>query len=315
VNGESSASAVPYGSAVTAEGHRATPVWVTPDAVELDVDVATVGSRGIAYLLDLSVVLGALLLIQLAQLLFGGGGFVEGWFAIAVLLIAAFVVQFGYPIGFEVLWRGRTLGKAAMGLRVVTIEGAPVGFRHATIRAVAGLLELLPTLGMIAIVSSFSSSRGQRLGDLAAGTVVIRERHTGLEVRSMVYPVPVGWDGYYRQLDVTTLGSEDRAVIRDALRRADRLAPRVRSEVMEEVGAAIVDRVAPPPPPGIDAETWLRCVAARIAARGDAARIAARGDAARIAARGDAARIAARPPAPPGPSTSSASEETPPPRG
>jgi uncharacterized RDD family membrane protein YckC len=245
--------------------------WVTPDAVALDVDVATVGSRGIAYLLDLLLVLSALLIIQLAQMLLGWGGFVPGWLPIAILLVSAFALQFGYPIGFEVLWRGRTLGKAAMGLRVVTIEGAPVGFRHAAIRAAAGLFELLSTFGFPAIVASFSSRTGQRLGDLAAGTVVVRERRARRPVQPLRYPAPGGWEGYTRTLDVGRLGAQDRAVIRDTLRRAHTLKPPVRHQVMVELGDALLERTAPPPPLGTDAETFVRCVAARLAERAAAA--------------------------------------------
>jgi uncharacterized RDD family membrane protein YckC len=98
------------------------------------------------------------------------------WLGIALVLLLVFALQFGYPVGFETLWRGRTPGKAAMGLRVVTVEGAPVRFRHAATRAAIGLLELTGTAGAIAVIASLSSARGQRLGDLAAGTLVIRER-------------------------------------------------------------------------------------------------------------------------------------------
>lgn len=241
--------------------------WITPDAVALDVEVATVGSRGIAYLLDLALIWGALLLLQLAQLLVGWELMQAGWVAVALMLLAAFAVQFGYPIGFEVLWRGRTLGKAALGLRVITVEGAPVGFRHAVIRAVAGVFELLSTLGILAIGTSFTSRRGQRLGDLAAGTVVIRERRARRSVGGLTYRTPPGWEAYAQQLDVGDLGAADLALIRDTLRRADTLAPTMRREVMDEVAGSIVDRVSPPPPAYAEAEPWLRCLAARLSAR------------------------------------------------
>jgi len=241
--------------------------WITPDAVVLDVDVATVGSRGIAYLIDLAVILTGLLLLQLAQFLLGGGGFVPGWFGIAILLVAVFTLQFAYPIGFEVLWRGRTPGKAAMGLRVVTDEGLPVGFRHAAVRAVVGILDLLGSLGLFAIVSSFTSARGQRLGDLAAGTMVIRERRARQAPAVQHYPVPPGWEPYTATLDVSALQGEDRAVIRAALLRAPSLPAAARRDVLGELARSLVTRVAPPPPPTLDAETWLRCVAARLAAQ------------------------------------------------
>lgn len=258
----------PEGRASTsAEAATIGHAWITPDAVPLDVDIATVGSRGIAYLLDLAIVLTGLLLLQLAQLLLGGGGFVPGSFGIAILLIAVFVLQFAYPIGFEVLWRGRTPGKAAMGLRVVTVEGLPVGFRHAAIRAVVGILDLLGSGGLFATVSSFSSRRGQRLGDLAAGTMVVRERRAVTPPSPLVHPAPPGWEAYTSQLDVSGLQREDRAAVREVLRRAGTLPPASRIEVTEHLAYRLVPRVVPPPPPTLDAETWLRCVAARIAAR------------------------------------------------
>ena len=246
----------------------AAPAWITPDAVALDVEVATIGSRGIAYLLDLSLILSALLILQLAQFLLGWDPVGMGWLGVALLLLAAFALQFGYPIGFEVLWRGRTLGKAALGLRVITVEGAPVGFRHATIRAVAGVFELLSTLGMFAVIASFTSRRGQRLGDLAAGTVVIRERRAKRPVAGLRHTVPPGWETFAEGLDVGQLGSADLALIRDTLRRADTLPPVVRSELLDSVASSFVPRVAPPPPAHVDASTWLRCLAARLAARG-----------------------------------------------
>lgn len=243
------------------------PAWITPDAVVLDVDVATLGSRGIAYLIDLTVILSGLLLLQLAQILLGGGGFVPGWFGIAILLVAVFTLQFAYPIGFEVLWRGRTPGKAAMGLRVVTEEGLPVGFRHAATRAIVGILDLLGSLGLVAIVSSFLSPRGQRLGDLAAGTIVVRERRARQTPVAVHYPVPRGWESFTAQLDVSGLRDADRAAMRAALQRSPSLPVATRQEVLGELARTLVGRVAPPPPPTIDAETWLRCVAARLAAQ------------------------------------------------
>lgn len=241
--------------------------WITPDAVALDVEVATVGSRGIAYLLDLALVWSCLLLLQLAQLLIGWEVMGAGWVAVTIMLLAAFAVQFGYPIGFEVLWRGRTLGKAALGLRVITVEGAPVGFRHAVIRAVAGVFELLSTLGMLAIGASFVSRRGQRLGDLAAGTVVIRERRARRPVGGLTYQLPPGWESYAQQLDLGDLGPAELALIRDTLRRADQLPSTARREVMDTVAGSLVDRVSPRPPAHADPEAWLRCLAARLAAR------------------------------------------------
>jgi uncharacterized RDD family membrane protein YckC len=241
---------------------------VTPDAVPLELETATVGSRAVAYLLDLLLLGTGYLLLGLATAALGGGGFVPGWAGIAILLVLVFALQFGYPIGFETLWRGRTPGKAAMGLRVVTLEGAPVGVRHAAVRATVGLFELLMLLGVPAIVTSLASARGQRLGDLAAGTLVLRERRATGALEVVTYPAPAGLEAYTAQLDVSGLGPPELATVRDTLRRLPSLPEDgTRSRIAEQVAGALAHRVTPPPPDGTDAEAWLRCVAAAVQAR------------------------------------------------
>ena len=248
-------------------GESRRPVVVTPDAVGLDLEVATVGSRAVAYLLDLVLLVVGFLLLGIAEATFGFGGFVPEWLAIAVVLVLVFAWQFGYPVGFETLWRGRTLGKAAMGLRVLTVEGAPVGIRHATIRAAVGLFELTATLGAGAVITSFASSRGQRLGDLAAGTMVVRERHAAGDPRAEVFHPPHGLESYVRQIDVSGLGPGDYAAVRDTLRRAPQLPADTRTHVTLQLAQTLFLRVTPAPPAGVTAEAWLACVAAAVQAR------------------------------------------------
>ncbi len=245
----------------------APPEFVTPDAVGLDLELATLGSRGIAYLLDLLLLLAVIFLLTLAQLLLFGGFDVSGTVGVTVTLLLLFAWQFGYPIGFETLWRGRTLGKAAMGLRVVTIEGSNVGVRHASARAFIGLFELLPTFGLPAIITSFASSQGQRLGDLAAGTLVIRERRAAGSPQVERFAAPSGWEHYVEQLDVSAIGSREYAMIRAALRRARELPAPARGAVLDEVLQAIAPRIRPGPPASADAEVALTCVAAAVQRR------------------------------------------------
>ncbi|MEX2504663.1 MAG: RDD family protein [Egicoccus sp.] len=240
---------------------------ITPEGVALDLEFATIGSRGIAYLLDLLIIGSLLLVLGIAEATFGFGGFVPGWVGIVLLLLLVFAVQFGYPIGFETLWRGRTPGKAAMGLRVVTTEGAPVGLRHAAVRAMVGLLELLPTLGVPAVVTSLLNARGQRLGDLAAGTVVLRERRGGTAPAAHAFAPPPGLEGYVAHLDVSRVDPRAYATVRDTLLRLPELAPPARRGVAEAVADGLLDRVAPPPPSGLPAEAWLACVAAAVQGR------------------------------------------------
>ncbi len=96
----------------------------------------------------------------------------------AIVLVSLVSVIIGYPVLFETLSRGRSPGKAAMGLRVVRDDGGPVRFRHALTRALVGVLvDFNPLLvGAVGVVVSLSSAKGKRVGDMLAGTVVIRER-------------------------------------------------------------------------------------------------------------------------------------------
>ena len=107
----------------------------------------------------------------------------------------------GYPLLWETLTRGRSPGKYAMGLRVVRTDGGPIVFRHALARALAGFIVDFGLLslftGLIGIVVSASTARGQRIGDLLAGTVVVRERlpRTGLESLPPPDPGLAAWAG------------------------------------------------------------------------------------------------------------------------
>src|ERR1700716_3429200 len=99
---------------------------------------------------------------------------------VLTIVLSAFVlVMVGYPVLFGTLSRGRTLGKLALGLRVVRADGGPIRFRHALARALCGVLVdfwLLGFFGAIAVIVSLVSRDGKRVGDYLAGTVVIRER-------------------------------------------------------------------------------------------------------------------------------------------
>ena len=106
---------------------------VTPEAVVLDLEPATVGSRVCSFVLD--VIVQAMLYGILALLAYPLSLIAPEWLVVAYVIVVVFVVIVGYPVVSETMLRGQTLGKMATGLRVVTIEGAPVLFRNASIRA------------------------------------------------------------------------------------------------------------------------------------------------------------------------------------
>src|SRR5438067_1008423 len=145
---------------------------VTPEAVALELDIAGLPSRLLARAID-SLIVGVVLATLIGGTLAANLG---GGVSLAVVYVLLFFGFFGYWAAFETLWRGRTPGKAALGLRVITVEGAPIRFRHAAIRAAFGLGEVYATNGAIGILAIIFSRRSQRLGDMVAGTIVLRER-------------------------------------------------------------------------------------------------------------------------------------------
>src|SRR2546428_27506 len=146
----------------------------TPEGVELELVLAGVGSRLVATVIDY-LVKGAILL---ALWIIGTavGGDEVGGFLLAGLVVASFLVWFGYDVAFETLASGRTPGKRAAGLRVVRLGGEPVGFLASAVRNLLRLVDSLPGLYAVGALSVLFSRRNQRLGDLAAVLQVAAHR-------------------------------------------------------------------------------------------------------------------------------------------
>jgi uncharacterized RDD family membrane protein YckC len=237
---------------------------VTPEAVPLDLETASIGSRFLALLVDWAIQ-GTLLIVLVFT---ASRAHIGGWAGGAAVFFLVFLVIWGYPIALETLWRGRTVGKVALGLRVVTKEGGQIGFRHAAIRAALGLVDFLFSSGAVAVICVLATADNQRLGDLVAGTVVLRER-TGLRRPSATsFAAPAGLESYAAGLDLAGLGPAEYGVVRTFLLRAPTLPPAVRAQLAAQVADTVVSRVQPPPPAGIPAELFLACVAAAYRGRG-----------------------------------------------
>lgn len=238
---------------------------VTPEAVRLEFSAASAGTRSLALLLDLMiqsvVVLFASLGIGFAVGA-GGGAALPEWVGVTIILLLVFAVLWGYPTAFETLV-GRTPGKAALGLRVVTIEGAPITFRHAALRAALGLVDFYLSLGGIAVLSVLLTRRQQRLGDLVAGTVVLRERSALPPPRAIAFGVPPGLEDFALTLDPAVLDPRGYQAVRMFLLRAGELNPRLRRRVARAIADPIVERLGTTPPAQVTPELFLLCLAAR----------------------------------------------------
>ena len=237
---------------------------VTPEAVALEFRTANLGSRILAYLIDMVVVVAGIVAALFAVALLGQASdvVVPDWVALTIVLVLLPAWWLGYFIAFETLWRGRTLGKAALGLRVVTKEGAPVRFRHAAVRGLFGLVDFLILGGFLAVVFILFSRDNQRLGDMVAGTLVLRERSALATPAPVSFAPPPGLEHYTATLDPTGVGTEEYQAVRKFLIRAARLPTGHRSSLALQLADPLAARLRPPPPAGISPELYLHCVAA-----------------------------------------------------
>lgn len=251
-------SAAPQFADVSRRGLAADPnTVVTPEAVLLSQPVAAVPSRLLARVIDLLLQLVIILVaLVAAAFLANASETLAAYVAFGSILF----VLVGYPTIFEALWRGRTPGKVAVGLRVVSGEGGPVGWSESSMRAIAGLVEIYLTLGALAITSSFLSPRAQRLGDLMAGTFVVSEPAALLRLQPVVFPTPPGHAEYVDVLDVARLGDAGYGVVREALLRLGTLDPAARHAVTNELGHRVVARIGVGVPTWMTAEEFLAAV-------------------------------------------------------
>jgi uncharacterized RDD family membrane protein YckC len=218
---------------------------VSGEAVAVDLQLAGPGSRGIAAAVDLLIMGLATTLVLVVVFLAGVNS--NPAVLITVLLVAELGVLLGYPIASETLWRGRTVGKAVMGLRVVRDDGGPIRFRHALVRGLVGAIVEKPgfSYGLIALLFMIGNRRNKRLGDLAAGTVVLQDRVPGrIDVPVWMPPELAGWAS---TLDLSQVDEGLALRLRQFVMRANQLSPQARAGIEGQLVQEVVSRVGPPP--------------------------------------------------------------------
>ncbi|MFF5258615.1 RDD family protein [Actinomadura viridis] len=233
---------------------------VTGEAVALDLRVARLGSRGCALLLDLflqMMILNLVLYLVAMTTLIAD----EAW-SVGLSILAVAAVLVGYPCAFETLSRGRTLGKLAVGLRVVADDGGPIRFRQALVRGLAGMVEFFMLYGAPALLTSLFNRQGKRLGDVFAGTVVIQERMPHSALHGPVAVMPPQLAGWGRTLEVSMLSDELAMTARQYLSRFWELRPEVRDRLGARIARQVQAVVSPPPPPGVRPEVYISAVLA-----------------------------------------------------
>lgn len=260
----------PSSRAIPAAAHQ---VVVAPEQVALHVPIAGPTARMMAYGLDCVAMLAieatalvALFLLtplaerlaapvrELLEELGGGsagqlpeGGLVLGILAVALLL--QFVVETGYFVASELLGGGRSLGKRLVGLQVVRDGGLPLTAEASLVRNLLRAVDLLPGTYLVGLVAMVLSTQGKRLGDQAAGTVVVRLDRPlpAPEVEIGAVPATFRFDHAH----VAALGTTERALIRQTLRRLDTVPAERAAVLLETAVEALRQRIGygPVPPP------------------------------------------------------------------
>lgn len=216
---------------------------VTGDAVVLDVQIAQLPVRALAVLIDLTVVFIAYIMgftlwaVAISDL--------DDALSAAVLIIFTVLTIVGYPVIFEVATRGRSLGKMALGLRVVSDDGGPERFRQALFRGLSGFIEIWMFAGAPAVVCSMLSTKGKRIGDVFAGTMVVSER--GPKMPPPI-PMPPALAWWASSLQLSGLRPEQAELARQFLARASQLEPAIRDQMAHRIYAEVIAHISPPPP-------------------------------------------------------------------
>src|SRR5881275_886411 len=210
-----------------------TLVIETPERVPLHFALASIGNRFIACAIDHTIQIVVLIAIVIVFLIisdasdFGRRITNAPKWVIALLVVVQFIIINGYFAIFEWAWRGQTPGKLIMKLRVIREDGRPISFFEAMIRNLLRVVDIIfPPFYSIGLISVFASARDQRVGDLVAGTVVVREREAEAPVFAEVFASPVSDAALRRTFapvpftaDLDNLNEEEISVVENFLRR------------------------------------------------------------------------------------------------
>ena len=250
----------------------------TPERIRLDLELAGPMSRAFAYSIDYTLILilmlvgflvavsGSQQIIEwLSQISFvtdlidglsdwvqdsegsDSQSFMRGLaLSIGIWLILDLVFTTSYFMVFETFLRGRTPGKVMTQLRVVSADGRVIGWRESMLRNLLRIVDSMPAGYVVGIVSMLASPRVQRLGDLVADTVVIRERAVLGESTSLELDIAPDVEASFRftREEIALIGEIERRLIRRTLRRVEMLSDRAAIPIIERTAQAITRRIA-----------------------------------------------------------------------
>jgi uncharacterized RDD family membrane protein YckC len=215
----------------------------TPEQTLLEYPIAGLGSRFLALMADtaiqvilgiLVIIVGSVLNIGLARL----GALSQQW-VVAIIVIAIFLLNSGYFALFEIFWNGQTPGKRYAQLRVIQDDGRPIGAYEAMVRNALRLVDILPGMYGIGLISIFLSRQSKRIGDFVAGTVVVHEKTlAGFRPHG-----ETGIDETLPPIDVSSVSVDEVRLIEAFLNRRDSLEPAVRTNMALQISNRLAEKM------------------------------------------------------------------------
>jgi uncharacterized RDD family membrane protein YckC len=223
-------------------------VLETPENIEVEFQLAGLGSRFCAMLIDTLWIALMVFLLFLLLVLFGLGSFEwggpgsrhwVGWFVASLWAIATVLVFDGYFIFFELMMRGQTPGKKSMKIRAIRDDGTPIGGNEVLVRNLLRIVDFLPSFYALGAIVMFFNPLCKRLGDLAAGTIIVKEGRLDYRAHAdkkyELSPVAIG------QVNAE-LTPEERRVLVGFLRRRQELLPAARSQLAERLARPLYEK-------------------------------------------------------------------------
>lgn len=214
----------------------------TPEHVRFRYHVAGPAKRALAYLVDALLRAGIVAVIAALALLGGLGSDSLGRASSGVVLVVLFLVEWGYYVFFETLWSGRTPGKRVLSLRVVTEGGHPLRFADSLLRNLLRAADFLPGAYALGVLVMGRDARFRRLGDLAAGTIVVAEDRVAVAAPLRLSPPPTAAELRHLPQRLPLSGDELDA-IELFLRSAGKLSAARELELAELVAPVFAGRI------------------------------------------------------------------------
>lgn len=251
----------------------------TPELVTIEMPLAGVGSRFIALLIDGLLWCAGLLVLILLAIIFlpairSVSDLSEKW-AVAIVIFIVFLLNWGYFTLFEAFWNGQTPGKRIAKIRVIQCSGRPIGIFESMARNFVRYIDYLPSFYVAGVITMFVTKQHQRLGDLAAGTLVVRDRapesplwneagsrtftaasftpQTAIPEPHSLVSLPAS--------SIAKLASTDLEVLESFFSRRLDMPLDIRQKLAERIAAALQAKSGLEPPPGVSSETFLEAAA------------------------------------------------------